>query len=92
MKRTCVLAVSIGVAVTLLVVSFVRGPASAQDKPAPAGPKWQYKVVTKAAGVLPAEEAELNRLGDEGWELAAVAARIKDGQPAASFVFKRPKR
>ena len=92
MKRACVLAVSVGVAVGLLVASLGRGPASAQDKPAPAGPRWEYKVVTKAALVLPADEAELNRLGDEGWELAAVGARTKDGQPAASFVFKRPKR
>lgn len=49
-------------------------------------PSWEYKLLTRALGseALPAEE-EMNALGGEGWELAAVvpdAGRVH-------FYFKR---
>jgi hypothetical protein len=49
-----------------------------------AGESWEYHVVVLSR----ADEEQLNRLGDEGWELVAVVA---EGQPASSiFYFKRP--
>jgi len=47
---------------------------------------WQYKVLTRDAAQSLSEE-ELNTLGNEGWELAAV---LPHGG-AAHFVFKRTK-
>ena len=50
---------------------------------------WEYKLVARGASQgwrLP--EQELNALGDEGWELAAIAS-VPD---AAHFYFKRPRK
>jgi hypothetical protein len=93
MKKTYVLAAAAGAAL-VLVAWFSRDPASGQEKPAPAAAKWEYKVVTKLTALGPPEEAELNRLGDEGWELTAAAGTASKGErlPAVSFIFKRPKR
>jgi len=43
--------------------------------------KWEYKIVAKAT------EAEINRLGEEGWELISVTENIT----YYTFFFKRPK-
>jgi len=52
----------------------------------PIEPRWEYKEMVRegAAGELPSE-AELNRLGDEGWELAGVAPDAT----GLHFYFKR---
>ena len=60
-------------------------------------PKWEYKV-TDFGGDDKAVEEELNKLGDEGWELVGTPTRTSgggDGRVArskVSLVFKRPKR
>jgi len=43
--------------------------------------KWEYKIVKVAT------EAELNRLGEEGWELISVTLYVS----YYTFFFKRPK-
>jgi hypothetical protein len=51
--------------------------APVPEKPVSAGPKWEYKVLTKDEIAQLANKdftAGLNKLGDEGWELFAVPA------------------
>jgi hypothetical protein len=47
--------------------------------------KWEYKHLTRAVDAAALDEAELNRLGSDGWELVGV---LDDGR-AAHFYFKR---
>jgi hypothetical protein len=49
--------------------------------------KWEYKqIVRNLKKEGPPEEAELNALGEEGWEMSGVAQQ----PPLAYFYFKRP--
>jgi hypothetical protein len=41
-------------------------------------PKWKYKLIAPKKGGLPQIEAELNELGDDGWELFQ-AIPLSDG-------------
>jgi hypothetical protein len=50
--------------------------------------KWEYKRLTRATGALALDEAELNALGSEEWELVA----ILDEAGSAHFYFKRQAR
>jgi hypothetical protein len=50
--------------------------------------KWEYKHLTRAADSPALEEAELNALGTEGWELIGVMADAR----ASHFYFKREAR
>jgi hypothetical protein len=48
--------------------------------------KWEYKqIVRNLESKQPLDEAELNALGEEGWELSGVAQH----PPLAYFYFKR---
>ena len=48
--------------------------------------KWEYKqIVRNLESEQPLDEAELNGLGEEGWELSGVVQQ----QPLAYFYFKR---
>lgn len=48
--------------------------------------KWEYKqMVRNLEKESPPDEAELNALGEEGWELSGVAQQ----PPLAYFYFKR---
>ena len=48
--------------------------------------KWEYKqIVRDLEKEKPLDEAELNQLGEEGWELSGVAQQ----PPLAYFYFKR---
>lgn len=78
-----------GVLLFALGFVLVYQPASpAQDKDRPhAGTKWEYKQVGSPA----IRDDELNKLGEEGWELAAVY-RDQVQSPINRFVFKRPRR
>jgi hypothetical protein len=96
--RKSVIGLAVGVASLGLVVGGgLLAPAQekAKEKPAPLV-KWEYKV---AAGN--ADEQEMNKLGDDGWELAGVqslvSGKVKDGiggsvQTRTAMIFKRPKR
>lgn len=64
--------------------------------------RWEYKIVDLSGGGLfggsdAPTEAELNDLGEEGWELAAAltdSRRSLGGRPkseTSALVFKRPK-
>ena len=48
-------------------------------------PRWQYKCLTRATDAPDMEEAELNSLGQDGWELAGVVASPQ----GTRFYFKR---
>jgi hypothetical protein len=48
--------------------------------------KWEYKqIVRNLKKESPPDEAELNQLGEEGWEMSGVAQQ----SPLAYFYFKR---
>jgi hypothetical protein len=48
--------------------------------------KWEYKqIIRNLEKEAPPDEAELNQLGAEGWEMAGVAQQ----PPLAYFYFKR---
>lgn len=48
--------------------------------------KWEYKqIVRNLEKENPPDEAELNQLGEEGWELSGVAQQ----PPLSYFYFKR---
>jgi hypothetical protein len=47
--------------------------------------RWEYKHLTRAADTPALDEAELNALGTEGWELVGVLT----GAAGAHFYFKR---
>ena len=59
--------------------------------------KWEYKVTTGEV-----DEQEMNKLGDDGWELAGVQGLVsggvvKDGKGGAvrtrtNLIFKRPRK
>jgi hypothetical protein len=49
--------------------------------------KWEYRVVPMFHDPTPTEVEQLNRLGEEGWELVALTAR---NGTTAYAVFKRP--
>ena len=99
MTKVYVSALVASVAFFLLFAWTTRQPVEAQVKPAPAVPRWEYKVVTKVTrdmtdlkpGVL---ETEFDKLGAQGWELCASAHPTPStaAPPAVAFVFKRPKR
>jgi hypothetical protein len=62
------------VVAALLIALFVVLPARQAH--------WEYKIRTNIG------EGDLNRLGDEGWDLAAIKS---DRGGAAQFYLKRPK-
>lgn len=69
-------------------------PTTPQVEPAPirrleapvvfVAPAWEYRILDKPADVAP-DEAELNALGAEGWELAGVSSDAA----SVRFYFKR---
>jgi hypothetical protein len=67
-------------------VSSELGPdAVSSEGRADAAPKWEYRILTKEQILEVGKKdlaAGLNKLGDQGWELAAVET---------AFIFKRPK-
>jgi hypothetical protein len=80
------------VLLSLLVVLVVSTLLAVTAKPEPAQ-TWEYKHVKMQNGswsIRGAEyEKELNKLGAEGWELAApIGSRI----PGKYLIFKRPAR
>ena len=66
---------------------------AAQDRPKPAaGTAWEYKVL-HPAGSEARWEDELNKLGADGWELAGVDPKIREGRSTGTTLFfKRAKR
>jgi hypothetical protein len=85
-------AASIGlslIAFLLLVAWFSRDPASAQNKAGPAFQKWDYKIVLPDNVEDPrANQAQLDKLGTEGWELCVAHSSTRPNY----YIFKRPKR
>jgi hypothetical protein len=47
--------------------------------------KWEYKILKEAPS-----EAELNKLGAEGWELIVIAGAVSEYYDIR-YYFKRPK-
>jgi hypothetical protein len=93
MRKSHVLGASIALVFILSMAWFTREPANAQKKPAQNLPKWEYKVKTVSALNLDHEEASLNKLGSEGWELCATERNSLTGAKGVTFIiFKRPRR
>jgi hypothetical protein len=93
MRKSYVLGASTALVFILSIAWFAREPASAQKKPAQNLQKWAYKVKTVSALALDHEEASLNKLGSEGWELCATERNSATAAKGVTFIiFKRPKR
>jgi Domain of unknown function (DUF4177) len=86
---------AVGAITVLLVILSIawqsRGPVAAQEKPAPASQKWEYKVETVPALALDQQQKRLNQLGSDGWELCATE-RNGEREGVTFIIFKRPKR
>ena len=59
-------------------------------------PKWEYRIInirSENYRLDPAAAAELNRLGEEGWELVSITSvNFKTGATDnIAMVFKRPR-
>jgi hypothetical protein len=93
----------VGGVVGVLILGLVVGGAmlapaqeKAKEKAAPLV-KWEYKVTAGEP-----DEQELNKFGDDGWELAAVqgivsGGSVKEGRGGGvrtrtNLIFKRPRR
>jgi hypothetical protein len=94
-----------------LGLAFVSalGSSRAQDKedkgkaviPTAPVPKWEYKVALLGEDDATAEK-ELNKLGEEGWELVGTPSRVSSGSTGSGaagavstkvrLIFKRPKK
>lgn len=70
-------------------VHVVPAPPLVPQVPIPHRPvpraKWEYKRLVRAADSPALDEAELNTLGTEGWELTGVVADAR----GSHFYFKR---
>jgi hypothetical protein len=77
--------------VILSIAWLLRGPVAAQEKPAQALQKWEYKVVIVPALALNQQEKRLDQLGSDGWELCATE-RNGEREGVTFIIFKRPKR
>ena len=104
MKRL-VLLPALVLTTTLVLLPLMSDRATAQEgkaNTARIGPRWEYRVLRidstrpEEVGRTPRArsgqaEAQLNKLGEQGWELVTV--RLDGSSPAASpiFYFKRPK-
>jgi len=65
----------------VLLLCFV---AWTQQKQNASRVKWEYMKTTRL------DEAALNKLGEEGWELVAIQ-QWEGGEQYSAFFFKRPK-
>jgi hypothetical protein len=92
MKRLSI----VGVAMVLIlsVTWLARGLVAAQEKPAQPLQMWEYKQVNVLPAGVSQMEAQLNKLGSEGWELCATVVPVGRGtdELAISFIFKHAKR
>jgi hypothetical protein len=76
---------TISTAVKLLAIAVVGGVSQFAARSAEGTPQWEYRVLTKAQILDLGKKdlaAGLNKLGDDGWELAAFDS---------AYIFKRPK-
>jgi hypothetical protein len=72
------------VALVIACISLTVGKLpAAQAQPAVRLPRWEYQVATAPS------PTDLNRLGNDGWELVVV--READERTPSRFIFKRPK-
>lgn len=53
--------------------------------------QWEYKLFI-TYNIAVTEEAEINKLGREGWELVSINNRVQDRRDVVAFYFKRPLR
>ncbi len=106
--KTYAIAICLVIAATLFLPFSESRNANAQEpegskKKAWSGQKWEYRVL-RIASARPEEpgrrptgrtgdaEAELNRLGEEGWELVTIRIDSSSNRTSPIFYFKRPKK
>ena len=71
-RNTGPIALAAVLGLLLLAVWQSSQPIRAQDKPPPAVPKWEYKIVLPDNVEDPqANQTQFDKLGAEGWELSA---------------------
>jgi hypothetical protein len=97
MRRPRFLLLSLLVLVSVLVLSFLRGPVSAQVRLADQRTKWEYKSIDAHYQDYQTTLDSLNKEGDEGWELSGVYTEVyedsgKQVRSRHSMILKRPKR
>ena len=76
---------TLSVALKLIAIAVVGGVSQIAARSADGTLQWEYRVLTKAQILDLGKKdlaAGLNKLGDDGWELAAFDA---------TYIFKRPK-
>jgi hypothetical protein len=76
---------AISAAVNLLAIAVVGGASQLAAQSAESAVQWEYRVLSKAQLLDLGKKdlaAGLNKLGDEGWELATFDT---------AYIFKRPK-
>jgi hypothetical protein len=97
MNRPQLLLVALFLAAVAALFSFNHRQVSAQGNPGNPGARWEYKVIPAGAEGTELAQRDLNRLGDEGWELAGTFGSVRGGSGTTitseqHFVLKRPKR
>ncbi|MFH0963615.1 MAG: DUF4177 domain-containing protein [Planctomycetota bacterium] len=58
---------------------------------APAAGRWEYMLVADRGRMHHVDLDEINRLGEEGWELVAIIHESRTQTPEVHFYFKRPR-
>ena len=81
-KRSIIISLAIALILAAVVRSIVLGAASPPAKP------WEYTVMSPTFTEARGRNADLNAMGNEGWELVAVAAY---GNGNTYCYLKRPK-
>ena len=52
---------------------------------------WEYRILTDRGRMGRVTADDLNRVGEEGWELVAVLRDPASTEPQINYYFKRPK-
>ena len=88
MKTLDLKSLIIGVLITMVIVTFMLLATTSGTPRA-----WEYKNVTSIARGNDAADAEIRKLGDEGWEVVGYAFGKSSGQNPdyCYYVLKRPK-
>jgi hypothetical protein len=97
MNRPGLLLTALLLAAVAVLFCFNHRQVSAQGNPRDPRTKWEYTVIPAGAEGTELAKRDLNRLGDEGWELAGTFGSVRGGgggiiTSEQHFVLKRPKR
>ncbi len=83
--RKSTFAIALVFLATIVWLGLQGNQPQAADNAKPAAQKWEYKVVESN---LEFKDADLNAIGDKGWEICGLDFNL---QAHNTVVFKRPK-